>query len=198
MTYLNDIEALKAALPNLSSGSRDFALSLLESAETRGLSEKQAFWVKKLAEPPAPPVTVEVGDLANVLTLFANARKHLKFPKVKLALEDGSPVVLSVAGPGAKVPGSINVTDGGAYGSNKWFGRIATTGAWEVSKAAGESATSIAALLTRFAAEPAKVAGEYGGIFGHCCFCAKRLTDERSKAVGYGKICAGHYSLPWG
>jgi hypothetical protein len=198
MSYLNDIEALKAALPNLSSGSRDFANSLIASAEGRGLSEKQLYWVRKLAEPPAPPTTVEVGDLTNVLTLFDNARKHLKFPKVKLALEDGSPVVLSVAGPGAKAPGTINVTDGGSYGNNKWFGRIATTGAWEVSKAAGESATSIAALLTRFALEPEATAAAYGKLVGSCCFCSRTLTDKRSTEVGYGPVCADHFGLAWG
>jgi hypothetical protein len=29
-------------------------------------------------------------------------------------------------------------------------------------------------------------------------FCSKKLTDERSIEVGYGRICAGHNGLPWG
>lgn len=192
------VSALEAALPTMSPKNVSFAASLLASAKKGFLSDKQLFWVKKLVEPPPPPTTIVVGDLSGVLTMFATARKHLKHPKVKLALEDGSPVVLSVAGPGAKVPGSVNVTDGGAYGSNKWYGRIATTGAWEVSKAAGSASTSIAALLTRFASEPEAVAAAYGKLVGSCCFCSRTLTDKRSTEVGYGPICAGHFGLAWG
>ncbi len=31
-----------------------------------------------------------------------------------------------------------------------------------------------------------------------CCYCNLPLEDARSKAVGYGKICAGRWGLPWG
>ena len=31
-----------------------------------------------------------------------------------------------------------------------------------------------------------------------CCFCNRALEDERSTAVGYGPICAGHFGLAWG
>lgn len=38
--------------------------------------------------------------------------------------------------------------------------------------------------------------------FGHstavCIYCAQRLTDERSVAVGYGPVCAANNGLPWG
>ena len=53
-------------------------------------------------------------------------------------------------------------------------------------------------LLTRFAADPAKVASEHGALTGSCCFCNKALKDERSTQVGYGSTCAKHYGLPWG
>jgi len=33
---------------------------------------------------------------------------------------------------------------------------------------------------------------------GNCCFCRRELTDKRSTEVGYGPICADHFSLPWG
>lgn len=31
-----------------------------------------------------------------------------------------------------------------------------------------------------------------------CCYCSVALEDERSKKVGYGKICANRWGLPWG
>lgn len=31
-----------------------------------------------------------------------------------------------------------------------------------------------------------------------CCYCNQPLEDERSKAIGYGKTCAGRWGLPWG
>jgi hypothetical protein len=33
---------------------------------------------------------------------------------------------------------------------------------------------------------------------GCCCYCNKPLTDERSKLVGYGEICARRWGLGWG
>jgi hypothetical protein len=48
------------------------------------------------------------------------------------------------------------------------------------------------------AADPAKAASEYGRLTVHCCFCSLPFTDARSTAVGYGRICAGNYGLPWG
>jgi len=31
-----------------------------------------------------------------------------------------------------------------------------------------------------------------------CMYCGQRLSDDESKARGYGPICAEHYGLPWG
>lgn len=33
---------------------------------------------------------------------------------------------------------------------------------------------------------------------GRCCYCNLPLDDARSKAVGYGPVCAGRWGLPWG
>lgn len=33
---------------------------------------------------------------------------------------------------------------------------------------------------------------------GSCCYCNKPLSDDNSKAVGYGKVCASRWGLPWG
>jgi hypothetical protein len=52
--------------------------------------------------------------------------------------------------------------------------------------------------LVALAADPAGVASKFGKLHGKCCFCHKSLSDPASTAVGYGKVCASHYGLPWG
>jgi hypothetical protein len=44
----------------------------------------------------------------------------------------------------------------------------------------------------------AEQASAFGHVYGQCVFCFRPLTDDRSKAVGYGETCAGHRGLPWG
>lgn len=44
----------------------------------------------------------------------------------------------------------------------------------------------------------AEEAAAFGHATEHCVYCARELTDNRSKAVGYGPTCAAKYDLPWG
>jgi hypothetical protein len=199
--HIAALAALQAALPTLPESKKDFASSLLTQSRGRGLSEKQMYWVRKLAEPTptAPVAAIEVGSFEGVIALFRTAQRHLKFPKVRLRLENGSPIVLAVAGANARRPGTVNVTDGRPFGENIWYGRVEADGRWEASRSVdAETATSLTALLTAFAAEPAKVAAAFGHLTGNCCFCAKTLTDERSTSVGYGPVCAEKFGLAWG
>lgn len=194
------IDALKAVLGNLGSNNAAFGLSLIQQFQKRGkLSDKQWFWVEKLvadANKPKPePVVVSVGSFKRVMDLFARAREHLKWPKINLQVND-QPIMLSVAGPAAKKPGTVNVTDGGPYGQNKWFGRVTPEGEWEVNmRAPQESLAEVEGLLLKLARKPAETAKEYGRLTGRCCFCNKKLTDERSTAAGFGETCAQHYGL---
>ena len=196
----NDLVALKQALPLLASGRRNFAESLLNQSKRKALSPAQAEWVVKLvAEASAPkPEAVAVGDMTGLIALFGKAAAKLKHPKIRLALPAGDPVVLSVAGPASKNPGSINITDGGPYGANVWYGRVDALGCWHPSKAGLNASAALVPLLVAMALEPAKVAGEHGRLFGQCCFCGRGLEDKRSTEVGYGPICAANYNLPWG
>lgn len=196
MTY--SVNDLAACLDKLAPKDRDFACNLVEKGRRYGVSEKQAFWVNKLTqrakgEEPQREA-VQVGDLTAAIQLFAKAREKLKFPKVTLEV-DGRAIKLSVAGENAKLPGSITVASpkfGGAY-----YGRITVNGAFQPARDAAAVPTLVE-YLKRFAAEPAKVAAEYGKLTGNCCFCLKPLSDDRSLAVGYGGTCAKNYGLPWG
>jgi hypothetical protein len=199
-TMNTEIAALKAALPTLSARSQEFANSLLAQAERYNgiLTEKQMFWVRKLIEDKPKP-TVDLGNFSGVIKLFDGAARNLKHPKVRLKLTDGRPITLSIAGQSSRFPGTVNVTDGGKFGANTWYGRVDTTGKFELAgNIDAGTAASITALLINFAANPAKVASDYGHTTGSCCFCAKTLTDDRSVSVGYGPICADKFSLPWG
>jgi hypothetical protein len=197
------LDTLRANLAALPANDQGFAQSLIDQSAARGLSEKQMLWVNKLAlratgTAPAPQA-VTVGDFAGVIALFATARAHLKHPRIRLQTEAGQKVALAVAGENARRPGTVNVTDGRPFGEGTWFGRVTPEGAWEVSsKVDAATATSVSALLTALASNPAGTAAHYGRLTGNCCFCNRTLTDERSTDVGYGPICADRFGLPWG
>jgi hypothetical protein len=192
---LNDLEAVLDRLPDKD---RSFAADLVAKGRKYRLSEKQAYWVNKLAQrgrgEDALPATANIGDLLKVIALFDRAAQHLKYPKVILACGDKA-VKLSIAGERAKVPGSVTVA--GASPDKPWFGRITRDGVFHASRTA-ETVPNLVEHLRAFAREPAAVAAAYGHLTGHCCFCARRLDDERSTKVGYGPICATHFGLPWG
>jgi len=136
-----------------------------------------------------------IGDLAGVMALFDKARQHLKAPAVVLAGEDGE-LRLSLAGQGARVPDSINVTDNKGYDASTWFGRILQDGQFEASPRV-ETPPWLIDHLKRFAAEPAKVAAAHGSLTGRCAFCNRQLSDARSTAAGFGARCASNFGISY-
>lgn len=146
------------------------------------------------------PVAEQVGDLSGIMALFAKARAHLKFPAIVIDVPEiqGLSIRINVAGARAKEPGSLTVVEGERddMGQRDWLGRVSLNGTWQPGR--DPRAAVIGRRLREFAADPARVASEYGKLTGNCCFCRKALSDERSTAVGYGKICAGHFGLEWG
>jgi hypothetical protein len=163
----------------------------------KGAKIEEVNQVERPKAAPAPSAPAANFEMAGILALFEVAGEHLKHPKVRLQTPAGQTVALSKAGPRAKVPGSITVTDGQPYGNGFWYGRILEDGSFQASRD-GEKVADLIDLLERFSKAPAEVAGEIGRLTGSCSFCRRRLEDERSTAVGYGKICADHFHLPWG
>lgn len=146
--------------------------------------------------------TAQVGAMSGILALFAKATRNLKRPAIVLgvpAIGDLFSIRLSIAGPQAKVPGSITVCDGtkDPDGQRPWYGRVTLDGVFQPSRDC-PSMNAMAARLSAFSADPVGVAGEHGRLTGRCCFCNRGLEDERSTAVGYGPVCAENYDLPWG
>ena len=116
---------------------------------------------------------------------------------------EGFAVRLTVAGPKAKVPGSLTVCENDRNTTNdygeparEWLGRVTVDGTYEPARKANGRAEPIARRLAELAANPARVAAEHGRLTGRCCFCNTALSDERSTAVGYGPTCADHFGLP--
>lgn len=193
---------LQNAIPALSASDQQFANSLLANiGRMGGASTKMQIWVDKLVERAATGapdrVTAQVGNMNGVLSLFEKAAKHLKRPAVVINL-GGTLVRLTRATARAQVPGSVNVVEVPADGSNAaWYGRVLTNGTFEASRKFDTPAGLVPALV-ELAADPAKVATAHGRLTGRCCFCDIPLKDERSTAVGYGKTCASHWGLEWG
>jgi hypothetical protein len=195
------VEALSDAIPRLSAGDQTFARDLLSSFNRkRELSDKQWLWVDKLtqraADPQAQaPKTESVGDFSGVVKLFARAKQKLQFPKITLQVEH-QPIQLSLAGSRSKYEGQVQVTDGGAYGSNVWFGRVDAAGNWTQGRAASEQdLETVSRFLRAFSQDPAGTAKKHGRLTGRCCFCNTALKDETSTAAGFGPVCAKNYGL---
>lgn len=191
-------EALQSVMHKLSQRDRDFAMSLLSA---RCPTANQIAWMGKLVERverPAPQRQT-VGDVKGIVSLIETARAHLKSPKLLVKAGDLT-VRISVAGAASRIPGSLNVTSAeGNYEGRTWYGRVTVDGTFSPSSRVDASATTaVAAALRALAADPANVAAEFGRLTGVCCFCARKLTDARSTAVGYGATCAKHFGLPWG
>jgi hypothetical protein len=52
--------------------------------------------------------------------------------------------------------------------------------------------------FARLSADPVGFMAACSKDMNRCCYCNLPLEDERSKEVGYGKICAERWGLPWG
>ena len=198
---INELETVKAFLKRASDES--FAVSLINQFhKKKKLSDKQWPWVQKLVmQAVAPPVpttndAIEVGNMTCLVDMFKLAKSKLKWPKITLQLEDGSPLQLSIAGPKSKFPGTINITDGGGFDSNRWYGRITVEGSWEPYKAMDEGKVpQITDLLTKLSKRPHATVTKYAVLTGRCAFCNKSLEHEKSTAVGMGLTCAKNWGF---
>jgi hypothetical protein len=158
-------------------------------------------WVGILVERVTKPAVVKaVGDFSGVYALFIKASEHLKYPKITLQTEIGDTIQLSLSGARSRLPDTVNVTDGSKFGTEGlWYGRVFSDGKWQQSgRADAGKQAGAEKVLKRLAKDPEGVAAEYGKLTGSCCFCLRKLDDERSTSVGYGPVCAKNFSLNWG
>lgn len=208
---IGDVVAyLKAGLDQLDRDDRPFAYSLIGAAEGRGLTDKQAVWVRKMADRIANPMqarnAVQVGDVSGLLALFDKAAANgLKWPKLRIATEDGTILTLRRAGEKSRHVGQVMVyTRGnqpmpGLSDDRVYYGRVDHEGRFHPSQQASSAAIDQAIpALVAMATDPAKAGKAYGQRTGHCAFCSLPLDDKRSVDAGYGPVCAENFGLPWG
>ena len=173
----------------------DFAASLLSQFERKGtLSPKQVACIERWEDEGSAPRPVTGGStiaLRNVAQMLSQAGEELKWPKFRLLTADGQRVVLSLAGDRARFPGSINVTDGGRYPDNKWFGRISIEGDFDPSRTPQDVVDTLKALD----ADPEAEWKVQGIRTGECGICGRELTDPVSVERGIGPVCASRVGL---
>jgi hypothetical protein len=141
----------------------------------------------------------EGGDLeintAGVLGIFATAKANgLKYPKLRLQTPSGEPVILSISSDNAKVPGAVNISNGGEFGTpaNKWFGRITREGEFQGSKS---TTPEIINLVKSLGEDAGKTVTEYGKLTGCCAVCGRGLDNKVSIDRGIGPVCAKKIGL---
>lgn len=177
----------------------EFARSLVTNFNKYGrLSDRQMYFVEQIISRAENPVVAQPAvqlTVDGIQALFQKAAQKLK--RIKVALKDstGQKVVFKKAGPMSKYAGQIMISDGGAFGSALFFGRIQEDGQFVATPKATDSVKN---LVQEFADNPEDVAGKYGRLTGGCCFCSKSLDDQRSLTVGYGPVCAKNFGLKWG
>lgn len=196
--FMNKLQILSQNLTKLNARDLSFAQSLLKQS-TRGLSDKQMYWVGVLADRVTEPAPVldEVAAPLQVKEIFSLIERNnmAKRPKLRVIIGQQE-MQVSRAGDRARFPGSLNVVQ---INGKVFLGRVHLDGRWEPARYIEPNrAKEIGEGLKLFAANPEETARAYGKQTGHCCFCAKHLDDERSLLMGYGPVCAANYRLPWG
>lgn len=148
----------------------------------------------RAADRPGSTQLASAEMFADMINLFNTAAEALKFPAIVFGIEGQRELRVYRAGPNSNAPGALTVQ----YEDDRtYLGRIHTNGVWAPT-AVARADSAVMTALQLFSRDPAGAASDYGKRTGRCCFCVKRLTDERSTAVGYGPVCADHYHLPWG
>jgi hypothetical protein len=152
-------------------------------------------WINTLlARPklPAPTGPKEVVNFDGLRGLFAKASQNLKRPRIVLDL-NGDALTVKLMTTGGHV-GSINFSTG-TFEEGTWYGRVETNGELTASR---KMTAQVRELIAELSVDPVAAAKRHAHLTGNCCFCNRKLDDERSTAAGYGPICAGNYGLPWG
>lgn len=187
--------SMKAANTSLS----EFEHNLLACARAEAIEPRlcgiAAFIVEayRRNQPRPQAAQLDKAGLPRIFAMFNSANSHLKHPAIRLADDAGNHLTLSLAGAASKNAGFIYVK--GAKGSDSYYGKISPEGRFFPVSVCPKT---VEPHLLAFAADPTGVATKYGRLTGNCCFCGRKLTDERSTAMGYGPVCADHFGLDWG
>ena len=204
--YLSDqVEALNAAIPSLPAKDKDFASSLVLQFKTKGtLSEKQAYWVEKLAASVgaklthAPAKTYAPGAweafqaavppgakkpavvlLANPTTALKISRRFPSTPYLKVAFQP--------------------ISEGGkpkmAFNHWSYCGAVREDDSFNPHGISGGALATTIGALEAFGEDMIEALKVTGQAFGICANCGRTLTHPTSVAFGIGPTCSAYLGL---
>lgn len=210
VTSLTDVEAAAACdrIP-ANHADRSYATSLTADLRRYGsLFPGKRYWLHVIASKqidreqeaaqPASTTGGASGSLPQIAAFLTPVSKKIKSGARVTFTSGPLTVTIKRAGERSRWPGSFYVvgTGFGADGASEIYaGRIAPDGGWFPAPACE---VAVYALLDEFEQNPAEYAAAYGRRTGRCFACDIRLDDPISMGFGYGRICAGHYGLPYG
>lgn len=172
-----------------------FAESLCtQFRQSYSLSPRQWEWVNTLLERAYGSEPL-YGDFKAVLVMFRIAGERLKKPKIRLMSDDNIFVQLTF---NPEKPSVIEIHRDGwqGHGKRKLAGWIYEEQI--VPYKSDRFTEGMKSVIQDFSLDPKRVSLAMAKRIGACMYCGSRLTDDTSKAVGYGPICAETYELPWG
>lgn len=192
-------QALAGSLTKLRENDRAFGQKMLESIrQWSRFTDKQRVVVERLIDRAENgyPKNVELeSDLTAVNALLDTALANgLKYPKLHLTVGDG-PLVISRCGDRSKTPGALNVTDGGPFDQNVWYGRVKDGQYQPNGRLPSTVVLQIGSVLNALAINPLAVICGHGHMTGHCACCGRQLTDPKSVRRGVGPVCATRWGL---
>jgi hypothetical protein len=178
----------------------DFEHNLLSCARAEAIEPRlagiAAYIVEAFRRNQPRPESAQLNSvgLSRIFAMFDSAKIQLKRPSIRLANEAGQHLHLSLAGSASKNAGFVYVKADSGFDAT-YYGKISPEGRFFK---VGSCPAAIEPLLQSFANDPEGIATKYGRLTGCCCFCGRKLTDERSTVVGYGPVCADKFGLDWG
>jgi len=179
---------------------KQFARDLLDQFERDlQLSPKQWYWAQMLTQRYAKAEPL-YGSFNAILVMFRLAQSHgLKRPRVRLLSDDANePIYFELwFRPGEQDERQVEIMIGGwqGHGKRRFGGTILGD---RILPFRDRLTVGIRNTIQALALDPLGTAQAMAKRLSACMYCGQRLSDDESKARGYGPICAEHYGLPWG
>lgn len=197
----------EAAWLDARAATNDFALSLRNAVGHYGrLTPNQLGVVQsrikgeenrlaaQAARPPAAPIErpkVDAANVAKIVDAFNQAKKKVRYPKLRLSGEnEGDRFIFSPAPDTGVNAGAIYVKQqaramGEVY-EGAYLGKILGGSFFRSRDCTEETEKAVLAV----ASDPETAAVAYGKRYGVCSVCDRDLSDEKSVERGIGPVCA--------
>ena len=188
-------------------GSTIEAVAFLESKDPNVLDKGWlGFWIHKLAMEAKNQSNKLTNGFEAINAMFATAMENgRKRPEIRVVFaETMFRIYLPKSGSGnicIKTATKKKTSDGRLdFGEAEFICSInkETNKVWQPRELKERGFTYPEQLFFKFLeADPVKFLSECGKGLGWCCYCGKRLEDDRAIYNGYGHTCSKRYNLDW-